>query len=83
MSNTDTWQPPTPLEQLAMNPHQLEYGRRVILPDGRLGTVSKTGWKYAHVDADNGADWKGELLQLRPYSEVEAGRPRVEQLALF
>lgn len=78
-----TWQPPTPLEQAALNPHGFDYGDRVVLPDGRTGTVSKAGYKYAHVNADTGADWKGKLAELRPYSPKEAGLPRVQQLSLL
>lgn len=79
-----TWQCPyTPLELYQLNPHNFAYGDRVVLPDGRTGTVSKTGYKYGFVDADTGADWKGHLAELRPEQLTEIGQPRVQQLALF
>jgi hypothetical protein len=78
------WQCPyTPLELLEFNPHSFDYGARVILPDGRAGIVSKVGYKYAHVDADTGADWKGAFVELRPYATSEAGSARVQQMSLF
>jgi hypothetical protein len=79
-----TWQCPyTPLELLELNPHNFDYGDLVILPDGRTGMVSKAGYKYAWVDADTGADWKGAFADLRPYATSEAGVVRVQQLSLF
>jgi hypothetical protein len=78
------WQCPyTPLELHAFNPHGFEYGDRVVLPDGRTGMVAKTGYKYGHVDADTGADWKGYLADLRPAVEGEIGLPRMVQLNLL
>jgi hypothetical protein len=78
------WQCPySPLELHQLNPHGFDYGHRVILPDGRAGMVSKAGYKYAHVDADTGADWKGHFADLRPYSRRDAGVARVQQLSLF
>lgn len=73
---------PTPLEQAALNPHGFDYGDRVVLPDGRLGTVSRAGFQYCHVEVDDETNWKGSLLELRPYSPGEEGRPRLEQLSL-
>ncbi|MBD2114946.1 MULTISPECIES: hypothetical protein [Cyanophyceae] len=64
-------------------PHGFAYGDRVVLPDGRLGTVSKVGYKYGHVDADTGADWKGYLTELRPAIPDEVGQPRMQQLSLL
>ncbi len=75
--------PYTPLELHQLNPHGFDYGHRVILPDGRAGMVSKVGYKYGHVDADTGADWKGYLADLRPDQLDEIGQPRVQQLSLF
>jgi hypothetical protein len=78
------WQcPHSPLELLEFNPHSFDYGDRVILPDGRAGTISKPGYKYAHVDADAGADWHGTFVELRPYATSEAGSARVQQMSLF
>ena len=78
------WQCPySPLELLEFNPHGFDYGARVILPDGRAGIVSKVGYKYAHVDADTGADWHGTFVELRPYATSEAGSARVQQMSLF
>lgn len=74
---------PTPLEQAAMNPHGLDYGDRVILPDGRLGTVSKAGFKYTYVDVDPDGEWKGPFTDLRPWSPDEQGKPRIQQLSLL
>ena len=78
-----TYQPPTPLEQHQLNPNNFAYGDRVVLPDGRSATISKTGYKYAWADADHGADWRGLLTELRPLVAEEIGVPRVMQLALF
>lgn len=79
-----TWQCPyTPLELHQLNPHNFAYGDRIVLPDGRPGMVSKVGYKYGHVDADTGADWKGYLVDLRPATSTEVGLPRMQQLALF
>ncbi|MBW4486009.1 MAG: hypothetical protein KME14_26090 [Tildeniella torsiva UHER 1998/13D] len=79
-----TWQCPyTPLELHQLNPHGFDYGDRVVLPDGRTGMVSKVGYKYGHVDADTGADWKGLLAELRPATPVEVGQPRYQQLSLI
>jgi hypothetical protein len=78
------WQCPySPLELHQLNPHGFDYSARVILPDGRAGMVSKVGYKYASVDADIGADWKGAFAELRPYAPAEAGVARVQQLSLF
>jgi hypothetical protein len=79
-----TWQCPyTPLELHQLNPHNFDYGDRVVLPDGRPGMVSKVGYKYGHVDADTGADWKGLLSELRPEQPAEVRQPRVQQLSLL
>lgn len=75
--------PYTPLELHAFNPHALEYGDRVVLPDGRLGMVSKVGYKYGYVDADDGPDWRGAFTELRPAVEAEIGQPRIVQLSLL
>jgi hypothetical protein len=75
--------PYTPIELGILNPHQFEYADRVTLPDGRVGTVSKTGYKYGFVDADTGPDWKGPLSDLRPATAAEIGRPRIIQLSLL
>ena len=75
--------PYSPLELAAMNPHSFEYNHRVVLPDGRTGTISKMGYKYTSVDADSGPDWQGRLIELRPAIPDEIGQPRVEQLSLF
>ncbi|MBD1914319.1 MULTISPECIES: hypothetical protein [Cyanophyceae] len=73
----------TPLELHQLNPHNFAYGDRVVLPDGRTGTVSKVGYKYGHVDANTGADWKGYLTELRPLIPDEVGQPRMQQLSLL
>ncbi|MBD2110221.1 MULTISPECIES: hypothetical protein [Cyanophyceae] len=79
-----TWQCPyTPLELHQFNPHDFAYGDRIVLPDGRTGMVSKVGYKYGHVDADSGADWKGYLSDLRPAVLDGVGQPRVQQLSLL
>ena len=75
--------PYTPLELVAMNPHNFDYNHRVVLPDGRTGTISKMGYSFTSVDADSGADWQGRLIELRPATPDEVGQPRVEQLRLF
>ncbi|MBD1877067.1 hypothetical protein H6F75_26635 [Nodosilinea sp. FACHB-131] len=78
------WQCPyTPLELHQLNPHNFDYGDRVVLPDGRTGMVSKVGYKYGHVDADTEADWKGYLAELRPLVTEEIGQTRVQQLSLL
>ncbi|MBD1914646.1 MULTISPECIES: hypothetical protein [Cyanophyceae] len=66
-----------------LNPHDFAYGDRVVLPDGRTGMVSKVGYKYGHVDADSGADWKGYLTELRSAIPDKMGQPRVQQLSLL
>jgi len=79
-----TWQCPySPIELHQFNPHGFDYGHRVVLPDSRTGMVSKVGYKYGHVDADNAPDWKGLLADLRPEQPTEIGQPKVQQLALF
>jgi hypothetical protein len=75
--------PYTPLELATMNPHNFDYRDRVVLPDGRLGTISKIGYSYTGADADTGADWQGRLLELRPAIPAEIGQPRVQQLSLL
>jgi hypothetical protein len=74
---------PTPLEIAAWNPHGLDFGDRVVLPDGRLGKISKTGFRYTYVDVEPDGEWKGAFLDLRPYSPSEAGIPRTQQLSLL
>jgi len=70
------WQCPyTPLELHQLNPHDIDYGDLVVLPDGRTGMVSKAGYKYGRVDADTGADWIGKLAELRPEQPVEVVSP--------
>lgn len=79
-----TWQCPyNPSELHQVNPHGFDCGHRVVLPDGRLGTVSKTSFKFAWVDADTGTDWKGHLTDLRPAMEGELGQPQIVQLSLL
>ena len=51
--------------------------------DGRTGMVSKVGYKYGHVNADFGADWKGYLSELRRAIPDEVGQPRMQQLSLL
>jgi hypothetical protein len=75
--------PYSPIELHALNPHGLDYGDRIVLPDGRTGMVSKPGYKYAYVDADTGADWRGPFTDLRPAAPAEIGQPRVIQLSLL
>ena len=75
--------PYSPLELAAMNPHGFDYNHRVVLPDGRTGTISKMGYSYTSVDADTGADWQGRLIELRPAIPDEIGQSRVQQLRLF
>jgi len=75
--------PYSPLELAAMNPHGFDYNHRVVLPDGRTGTISKMGYSFTSVDADTGADWQGRLIELRPASPDEIDQPRVVQLSLL
>lgn len=75
--------PYTPLELATMNPHNFAYRDRVVLPDGRTGTISKIGYSYTWADADTGADWCGKLIELRPATPDEVGQPRVIQLSLL
>jgi hypothetical protein len=75
--------PYTPLELHQLNPHGFDYNHRVVLPDGRLGTISKIGYSYVWADADTGPDWCGKLAELRPATPTEIGQPRVIQLSLF
>ena len=75
--------PYSPLELAAMNPHGFDYNHRVTLPDGRTGTISKIGYSYTWADADDGADWCGKLIELRPAIPSEVGQPRMKQLRLF
>jgi len=78
------WQcPHSPLELHQLNPHNFDYGDRVILPDGRAGTISKPGYQHVWVDADTGADWHGTFVELRPYATSEAGVAMVQQMSLF
>ena len=78
------WECPySPLELHALNLHGFEYGDRVVLPDARTGMVSKVGYKYGHIDADTGADWRGLLTELRPAVPTEVGQPRMVQLSLL
>jgi hypothetical protein len=67
----------------ALNPQPLDYGDRVVLPDGRLGTVSRAGRRTVYVDADSGDDWSGKLADLRPANDAEIGQPRIIQLSLL
>jgi len=79
-----SWQCPySPLELLEMNPHQLDYDSRVILPDGTVGTITKAGYSYATVATDGGGIWKGKFTDLRPHIEGEEPKPRIEQLSLL
>jgi hypothetical protein len=71
-----------PLELAALNPHGFDYGDRVVLPNGSLGTVSRAGRRTAYVDADSGEDWRGPSGELRPATPSEIGQPRVMQLSL-
>lgn len=75
--------PYSPLELHQLNPHGFDYGDRVVLPDGRTGTISKMGYSFTSVDADTGADWQGRLIELRPATPDEIGQPRVVQLSLL
>ena len=75
--------PYSPLELAAMNPHNFACRDRVVLPDGRTGTISKIGYSYTWADADDGADWCGKLAELRPATPDEVGQPRLIQLRLF
>lgn len=60
------------------------HGDRVVLPDGRLGTVSRAGRRTVYVDADDdGADWSGPARELRPDTPSEVGQPRCQQLSLL
>ena len=77
------WQPPTPLEQLAMNPHNFDYDARVVLPSGQTGTLDKLGFRLGQVAIDGGGRWAGPLADLRPLTEGEAPQPRVQQLSLL
>jgi len=70
---------PTPLERLQLNPHGLKDGDRVLLPDGTVETIYKTGFKWARFSERPGV----ALADLRPYSESEAAAPRIQQLNLF
>lgn len=70
---------PTPLERLQLNPHGLKAGDRVILPDGNVATIYQVGFKWARFSDRPGA----ALADLRPYSELDAGVPRIQQLNLF
>ena len=73
----------SPIELYQMNPHQIDYDSRVILPDGTLGTVIKAGFRYATVATDTGDIWKGKFADLRPHIEGEEPKPRIEQLSLI
>jgi hypothetical protein len=78
------WQCPyTPLELLEMNPHDLDYDSRVILPTGQIGTLDKLGFRLGQVAIDGGGRWAGPLTDLRPYREGEEPKPRIEQLSLL
>lgn len=69
----------TPIEQAALNPHQLTEGDLVILPDGTAAIITGAGFRWAKFE-----DAPPCLLsQLRPYSNTEAGRNRIEQLSLL
>lgn len=78
-----TWKPPSPLELLEMNPHQLDYDSRVILPDGNTGIVIKAGFSHCTVATADGHTWKGKFIDLRPHIEGEEPRPAIDQLSII
>jgi hypothetical protein len=70
---------PTEIEQFALNPHRLNSGDRVILPDGTPDVIDRAGFKWARF-----ADRQPYLLKdLRPFSQTEAGNPNTQQLSLL
>ncbi len=71
---------PTPLEQHQLNPHGLDTGDTVILPDGSTATIKAAGFRFAKI---LGTATCYRLIDLRPYRQEEEGKPQVEQLSLL
>jgi hypothetical protein len=71
---------PTPLEQHQLNPHGLDTGDRVILPDGSTATIYRAGFRVAKIV---GTATCYRLIDLRPHRPEEEGKPQVEQLSLL
>ena len=71
---------PTPLEQAQLNPHGLDNGDRVILPDGSTATIKAAGFRFAKIV---GTATCYRLIDLRPHRPEEEGKSQVEQLSLL
>ena len=75
--------PYSPLELLEMNPYNLDYDARVILPSGQVGTLDKLGFRLGQVAIDDGGRWAGKLADLRPYLDGVEPSPSIQQLSLL
>jgi hypothetical protein len=71
---------PTPLEQQGLNPHGLDTGDTVILPDGSTATIYRAGFRFAKIVGTSKAY---RLIDLRPHRPEEEGKPQVNQLSLL
>lgn len=77
-----TLKTPTPSKVHRFNPHGLDAGDRVILPDGTAATIKTSGFRFAKIE---GVNARYELIDLRPYQPEEEGKALFnhEQLSLF
>ena len=69
----------TPIEIAALNPHGLDKGDRVVLPNGADDTITRLGFIYCRLAGHP----PHKLADLRPYRPETIGKPRLEQLSLL